>query len=285
MTINLPNYIFDNKELYQIINDDNIIVSKSSRFKKDMLSLRNSMHLVILLVNGGKILHLKKGDISIDTNDILYLTQGNYFMSEIVGNKNNFESILIFFDDKYILDFINRYKITLDLSVQQDVLALKRDEFISSCIAIINGYFKINMENSIDLVKLKLDELFLYSLAKDKKQFSTFLNAIISKESSRIKYILESNLDIIYSVKDMCKITMLNSKALRKEMLRLYNQNPKEWLDKKRLSKATILLINSEKTVSEIATECGYSTVSWFINQFKKYYKTTPLEYKQQNLY
>jgi AraC-like DNA-binding protein len=31
------------------------------------------------------------------------------------------------------------------------------------------------------------------------------------------------------------------------------------------------LLKTSDKSVSDIATGCGYSTVSWFIIQFKKY--------------
>jgi AraC family transcriptional regulator, exoenzyme S synthesis regulatory protein ExsA len=132
MTIALPNYIFENKELYQIINDESVIVSKSSKYKKDMISLRNSMHLVILLINGGKTLHLKNSDISIDVNDILYLSQGNYFMSEIIGDKNSFESILIFFDDEYVFNFIKKYNIALVTNEEKDVLLLKRDEFISS---------------------------------------------------------------------------------------------------------------------------------------------------------
>lgn len=48
MIITLPNYIFENKELYQIIHDDKIVVSKFSIYKKDILSLRNCTHLVIL---------------------------------------------------------------------------------------------------------------------------------------------------------------------------------------------------------------------------------------------
>jgi AraC family transcriptional regulator, exoenzyme S synthesis regulatory protein ExsA len=284
MTITLPNYIFENKELYQIINDESVIASKSSKYKKDMISLRNSMHLVILLINGGKTLHLKNSDITIDTRDILYLSQGNYFMSEIIGDKNSFESILIFFDDEYVFNFIKKYNIALVANEEKDVLLLKRDEFISTCINTINKYYKNSIENSLDLVKLKLDELFLYSLSKNKKEFSGFLNKILQTKSSRIKYILEENIDIINSVDDMCKLTRLNSKALRKEMNRLYNQNPKEWLDEKRLYLATTLLKNTKKSISEIATTCGYSSVSWFIIQFKKYYKITPSLFREQNL-
>lgn len=284
MTITLPNYIFENKELYQIINDESVIASKSSKYKKDMISLRNSMHLVILLINGGKTLHLKNSDITIDTSDILYLSQGNYFMSEIIGDKNSFESILIFFDDEYVFNFIKKYNIALVANEEKDVLLLKRDEFISTCINTINQYYKNSIENSLDLVKLKLDELFLYSFSKDKEKFSAFLNKILQTKSSRVKYILEENIDIINSVDDMCKLTRLNSKALRKEMNRLYNQNPKEWLDEKRLYLATTLLKNTQKSISEIATTCGYSSVSWFIIQFKKHYKTTPLLFREQNL-
>lgn len=284
MTVSLPNYIFENKEQYKIINDEKIIVSKSYRYKKDMLSLRNSMHLAILLVNGGKVIHLKDGDISIDTNDVMYLSQGNYFMSEVIGDKNSYESILIFFDDEFVLNFIKRYKINLDTKEEKEVLNLKRDEFLDSCILCVNSYFEIGIKDAVELMRLKLDELFLYSLRKDRKAFCGFLNKIVNTKASRIKYILEANLDILDNVSDMAKLTRLSNKALRKEMLRLYDLNPKEWLDQNRLTKAASLLKNTKNNVSDVATDCGYSSVSWFILQFKKYYKSTPLEYREQNL-
>ena len=164
------------------------------------------------------------------------------------------------------------------------MVSIKRDTFLDSYVATINEYIKTDIENKSDFMRLKIDELFLYTFSKNKETFSSFLKTILSTKASRVKYILEANIDIIYSLEDMCKLTRLNSKALRKEMLKLYNQNPKEWLDSKRLLQAGLLLTSTEKTVSQIATECGYSSVSWFINQFKKYHKTTPLEYKQQNL-
>ena len=97
------------------------------------------------------------------------------------------------------------------------------------------------------------------------------------------EYITENSCDI-NNIEDMCKLTRLNSKALRKEMQRLYSQNPKEWLDKKRLEKSVLMIKNTDKSISNIATSCGYASVSWFIIQFKKYYKITPLSFSEQNL-
>ena len=51
-----------------------------------------------------------------------------------------------------------------------------------------------------------------------------------------------------------------------------------------RLLKAKTLLKTSNASISDIATSCGYSSVSWFIGQFKKYYKSTPYLFRQENL-
>ena len=117
---------------------------------------------------------------------------------------------------------------------------------------------------------------------KEREEFTSFLNHTINTKATRTKYILESNLDIINTVEDMCKLTRLSTKALRKEMINIYGKNPKIWLDKQRLSKAVFLLKSTQKSVSQISTSCGYSSPSWFIIQFKKYYKITPLLFRQK---
>lgn len=140
------------------------------------------------------------------------------------------------------------------------------------------------MDNKLELLKLKTYEIFLYTLSKNKQEFLSFLSNMMHTKSLRVKYILESNLDIINNVKDMCKLTRLSESKLRKEFIRLYGEKPKQWLDKKRLEKVATLLQNSDKSISDVATSCGYSTISWFIIQFKKHYKTTPFLYRKENL-
>jgi len=284
MIVTLPNYLTQNPNLYKLIYDDSFISSKSITYKKDKLSLRNSTHMIILLIDGAKVLHLKDKDIKVDESEILYLSQGNYFMTEKISSKNAYESILICFDDEFVLKFLKKYNIKIQIKQTKSIISVKKDDFLSLVVSTINKYFDSKLENKLDLLKLKTEELFLYTLSKDKQNFLAFLNSIISTKSSRIKYILESNFDIISSVDDMCKLTRLNEKALRKEIQRLYNQNPKKWLDTNRLNRATLLLKNTNESISNIATSCGYSSVSWFIEQFKKYYKTTPFLYREENL-
>ena len=282
LTITLPNHILEDSKNYQLIHDEKFIVAKSTTYKKGKPSFRNSMHILLLLIKGQKVLHLKE-ERWIDSTEILYLAQGNYFLSEIVDQKSSFESILFFFDDDFVLEFIQKYNIDVEVN-EQSILVLKKDTYMDSAVTTMNNYFKADIEGKLSLCKLKIEELFLYSLSQNREEFLALLNHIVTTKPSRIKYILESNLDIISSVEDMSKLTRQTVPALRKEMMRLYGKRPKEWLDHKRLEKAVNLLKNSNQSISTIATVCGYSSVSWFIIQFKKYYKTTPFSYRVENL-
>ncbi len=48
-----------------------------------------------------------------------------------------------------------------------------------------------------------------------------------------------------------------------------------------RLQYATILLKSTDKTITEIANDVGFSSVSFFNTRFKRQYKTTPKEYRK----
>ena len=102
----------------------------------------------------------------------------------------------------------------------------------------------------------------------------------MNSKSHTLKFTLESNLDEIDSIEDLCQLTKLNTANLRKQMLKEYGLYPKEWLNDRRLSKSALLLKNTSQSISEIANTCNYATSSWFISQFKKKYNKTPKQYR-----
>ncbi len=61
------------------------------------------------------------------------------------------------------------------------------------------------------------------------------------------------------------------------------NKSPIVYLTEYRLSYATKLLVDTEKTMTEIAMECGFSSASYFGKQFKKAYKASPLQFKKSH--
>ena len=54
-----------------------------------------------------------------------------------------------------------------------------------------------------------------------------------------------------------------------------------EYVSRMRLSKAKLLLRDSNKSIEEIATECGFSSANYFGLIFKKEVGLSPLNYKK----
>ncbi len=81
----------------------------------------------------------------------------------------------------------------------------------------------------------------------------------------------------IYSAGNCCKTkcSMLFQKYL--------NTSPIIYLNQYRLEKSTYLLLNTKKTITEIAYECGFSSSSYYCEIFNKTYKTTPNNYRKKS--
>lgn len=286
MNILLPNFIVENPSLYlHATKQEKFIAAKSIIHKKGKLHIRITTHMMILIKNGEKILHLEQEDRYVDQNQFILMAQGNYFMSEIVGKNKYFETIIICFDDTFVMDFLRKNRLEMNVTSKNRLIVLPKDDSIHACIDAIERIFESDYKEKENLLKLKTEEIFLYAFSNNPEKFMHFLNMILSTSSTRNKYILEANIDILHNITDMCKVTHLSESSLRKEILRFYNSTPKKWLDSIRMQKAETMLKNSDHSISYIATSCGYSNVSWFINQFKKYYKSTPLLYRKENSY
>jgi len=280
MTYVVPNYFKENnyKNLIQI--DDIYCLKYITKFKNDLVEIRTTMHSLVVLLEGKKIVHLKNENLQINTNEITLLTQNNYYMSERIINNKQYKSFVIYFDDKFVFDFIKKYNI--DISSRNDLelfkLTYKDDENFDDTIKSFQNY--IDTKLNTNLLKLKIQEIFLHILRVNKIQMNDFLNTILKTSKDRISFILESNIDILKSVDDMCSITNQSQAQLRRYIKNKYNKTPKVYLDEKRVQKAKILLNNTQNTISDISTSCGYSTTSWFISQFKKYTNTTPKDFR-----
>jgi AraC-like DNA-binding protein len=270
----LPN---DFLEKNDIINLDNIVFSKySTRTKNEKTNIRLTTHCMIILLSGKKIIDFENKRSDFTSRNIIFLTQNNYFMSEFITDGKIYNALLVYFNDKFIEDFILKYQINLQ-TVKRDIdifsIDYNNDNIYKLNINLLECYIKANDKK---LLKLKIEELFLNSL--DNQDFLSFLNSTKNTSIKRIQYILESNLDTIETITDMCNLTKITPNKLRSYFLKNYNQNPKKWLNSKRLQKAMVLLKTTDKSITDISHKCGYATISWFINCFKAKYNQTPKE-------
>ncbi|MFV7790650.1 helix-turn-helix transcriptional regulator [Aliarcobacter lanthieri] len=280
MTYIVPNYFIEKNDNRMLDLENIYCVNYITKYRDDFLSIRNTMHAVIIPLIGQKIVTTKERNININSSNIYFLYQNNYFLSKRVNDNNKYKSIVLFFNDNFVFDFIKKYKINIDKKYENEFFNFDYLNFneIKINIKLIENYLEKDFSKS--LLKLKIEELFLLVLERDRINLIQFFNKIINTTKDRIKYILEANIDLVNSFEDICVLTRQTPSKIRKYFKNELNTTPKLWINEKRLEKASILLKNTDNTISQIATSCCYSSVSWFILEFKKRYNLTPKEYR-----
>ena len=283
MTYILPNYFLEEKPQSIISTDHVFTVAYTSEQNNDKIVVRNVMHAMILLVEGSKQVQFSTKNILLNTGDIFLLTQGNYYMSEIINQQGNYKAILVYFDDTFIMDFIQKYTIDLLHQKEKHVVYFSSSALIQKLMQSYEAYVHQDITSKNEIIKLKTEEIFLHLLSQNNDGFCSFLKAVNDSSKDRIRYILEANIDLIQNVDDMCKFTRTNKNELRQKVQKLFKMKPKEWLDTKRLAQAALLLTTTDNSITSIATSTHYGTTSWFGVQFKKRYALTPKQYREQN--
>lgn len=111
-------------------------------------------------------------------------------------------------------------------------------------------------------------------------------DAIIHKTANKIEIALDylnrnySHSDL--KISEVAKMTGMSEKHFRRVFYDVYKKKPHEFLRDIRLNKAVLLILNTSKSVSDIAIQCGFSDVYSFSHCFKRNFGVSPNAYREQ---
>ncbi|WP_283803656.1 helix-turn-helix domain-containing protein [Campylobacter jejuni] len=246
-------------------------------------------HLLTFVRKGYKILHTASKDYKINSYETLFLKAGSYTLSNVGLSKGVYEAYLFFFDNAFLIELIYKYKdfFKLDQKFQNyEIFWVKNDKILQGILESFSPHFEENTQILDPIVSLKFEEIFLHLLLNNNIYFISFLSGILKEFRLDLSQLFEYCGREFLSVNEMSNFAKLDLATFSKEFKKCFGQSPKKWLDEKRLQKAKILLKFSKKNINEIANECAFSSVAWFIERFKEKYEQTPKQYqKTKNLY
>lgn len=91
-----------------------------------------------------------------------------------------------------------------------------------------------------------------------------------------VKNIIETDIEKHFILKQLAQKAITNEYSLKKGFKYLFKTTIYQHLLKTRMIKASKLLLETNLKVKEVATACGYKTISGFITSFRKYYGIQP---------
>ncbi len=86
------------------------------------------------------------------------------------------------------------------------------------------------------------------------------------------------------SIKELAQVLACSPTHLRRLFQQVFHTPPRRWLLEQRLQRAAYLLETSEKTVQQVADECGFESLSHFVRYFRQRFGCSPSQYRKQFL-
>lgn len=93
---------------------------------------------------------------------------------------------------------------------------------------------------------------------------------------------LHNNFTEQIRIADLSALCYISEGHLRRGFSAVYGISPIEYLHRLRIKYACGLLTNTKTSIMSVAGQCGYTSVSSFNRQFRKFMHITPLEYRKK---
>ena len=136
-------------------------------------------------------------------------------------------------------------------------------------------------------VRTKINEMFLWFLRYwHKKNINIDLNlAAHEGAAKRLQDVFEyvsKNYGNDISAADMAELCSMSYSYFSRMFKKIMKKSFSEYLTYVRISEAEKLLITSDMNITEIAMQVGFSTTSYFIQQFKNIKLISPKQYRKK---
>lgn len=245
--------------------------------------------------NSVEIIFVLKGriNITIDTDDYELVEREleviNVDEAHVIYSKDEDNRVLIFhidpyFFEKYYSDIENMffYTNTTDEGVQdaEEYDELRTFLSIILCEAIQKG------DNYDEEIEAKLVEL-LYHLINNFHYLMYEKEDLKENEEQleryhRIAKYIFNNYNNNITLQDIAKKEFLSTHYLSHEIKSATGYSFTDLLNLTRIEESIKLLLATDKTISEISEDIGFSHTRYFNKHFKLHYKYTPLQYRKK---
>ena len=256
-----------------------------------------SRYAICYILRGSANIYCGDQRTSLSRGDVVCLGLGNHYIEKIPDAARPFEEIVIYYTPDnlhntlrqltYSYDFHVSNSHTCDRCRTSNFVAMPAWESLRALFTATNELLmKDVLRGDIEVIEgIRISEIF-YEIAShdDCCLKSRFLSNVDSSKEN-FEQVIYSNLFSDISIELLARECNRSLTAFKKEFRRRFNCPPHRWIIRQRLEHARLLLLTTDKSVSEIGYECAFPNTSHFIKLYRKQYHVTPAAFRANSRY
>jgi len=279
----IPQKLFEQPEVKTILRDGLVCILKKE-LNKPVIEREGyiSNHVISVVLEGEqKIKTYDEEILNVKAGQVLFIPRGMYYVTDLLPKNGPFKSLLFYFNDAIIQEFLSTSKVT-EISKDKAHSHLKFKQvpaiklFGESLLQIYDNQ-SLNLKSVLSLKILEL--LHLLNGLAGKQIFANFLFQLTLPKKRNIKIFMQQNFDKPLKVEDYAYLTGRSVSTFRRDFKSAFEITPQKWLKEQRIEKALGILNEKEISVTQLAYEVGYENISYFIKEFKNSVGLSPKQF------
>ena len=242
------------------------------RYKADIKSwhtLGRPFHCIAFEVAEGNIHTVEQGIINVRSGDVLFLAKGQEYDCRV--KEGGSECIVVHFDTDSDQKFDSKVYKILDIEQMNSLFRMLERVYFERR----PGWYAESMSMLYRIISCLIDN----SLENPKEPYT-------KSQIQRASEIVHLNLSKPdFNVEALASEMTLSRQAICNMFNRVYGMSPFRYIQQLRLEYAKNLLKESFYSISDIAYQCGYSSLYVFSRSFKAEEGVSPKEYRIMQSY
>jgi AraC family transcriptional regulator, exoenzyme S synthesis regulatory protein ExsA len=248
----------------------------SSSVKNKVVFTKNMLCMVHA---GVKEVQTAEGKEVITNQEVLLLSSGSTLMSESVAEDSKYEAILVFFSNEVLVDFCKGAALQNSSSPVKKIYKIQKDPFLNNFCQSLQF---LRAQGHSEMDELKTREILQYISLMHPEMFRAFMQqALTAKADIKLKQVVELNINKGLSIEELAFLCNMSVSTFKRHFSAIYKMSPQKYFTQLKMDQARLLL-SLRKRPSEIYLELGYSNLSAFSSEFKKFFGQPPTQFQDQ---
>ena len=250
------------------------------------ISLFNHYNTIAFTLKGKKTFHQAEKSCTITEEKAIFVRKAA--IRQEMYDYAGWEVLVFYFQDDFLRQTFNLYRQELPVNIQASpttdvLLPINVNDTSRAFIYSIIPYFTQPQPPSESLLELKFREL-LFILFSDPSNSAllSYTASISDQQKIPIWQVMEANYMFNLSIEEFARLAGRSVATFKREFQKYYQTTPGKWLTQQRLEHARRLLVNSRKSVGEIADDSGFENITHFSHVFKEKFGLSPLLYRRR---
>lgn len=276
--INIYDFICSNSSLFKQLKfgADEIFIDYLCPITEKKARVWTHKNCLIYVTSG------TKGYASVDNyhesqpHQLLFARKGGLVIHQYL--EKPYRALIFMFDDSAVTQLLTDYpnlissKVTDDIDLLETpaVMELKTSPFVESIFRSSYDYLQHPTTESRISLEFKFKELMVNLLReKDANSFYHYLYFLCKNERLAFIKLIQDNGHYNFTIEELARAANMSPSTFKRMFKKYLGASPGDWLRQRRITRAKNLLTNSDKNISDVAFELGYSDTASFSKAFK----------------